>query len=758
MPGDRAAFEQAMNAGHDAAFDQQWPTAVAAYGQAVQQFPNDAEAHIYLGQALIEVGRLDDALKVYTRAHQLAPEDPIPLEKSADILEKIGRLKEAAQQYINVSEIYLQLRDLDKAIYNWDRATKLTPGLVAIHAKLAQAYERIGDKAKAVREYLMLAVNFQRMNDIDRATKAAQKALKLEPKYAPTLNALRALEAGVEITLPSENGEASRPATRGTGPLRGATKQQSAPAKAQPAKAQQPTSDADPRGPIGEAMKDALGLLANFVIEGGMLDAAGSDALQAMELQRQSLNDEAIAAYLRAEPRMNHPALKMNLGGLLVLADRPDEALKHLGEASMHPQLSVGAYHALGKAYQAQGKYKQAVRYLIQSTQGVDGVMALPNENLDAINELYEQLLSAMDGLTNEKLQAVTTRFVELLSGKDWPQRVSDNRRQWEETLSTQGIEGVIDMLVQQRSDELTRSVARIDTYMRQGLWTLAMDEAHRAVEFSPFYLPVHVRMAEIMMREGRVRQAINKYNMIAKTYLVRGENDRAASILSEVLEMAPLDISVRESLIELLENEQRWDEALDQYVDLADTHHQLGNFDMSRDVFVAAERLANRVNASPDKVVRIKHRIADIDQMRLDMRRAQKTYEEIIQLAPGDERAQRMLIDIHYRQNNQVEAIKRLDQLLGTYAKSKQVNKITQLLEELVTMYPNDTGLRSRLAAIYTQLKRTDDAIKQLDALGELQLEAGLHDDARSTIRRIMSLNPPGIEDYRKLLSQLGG
>jgi hypothetical protein len=72
--------------------------------------------------------------------------------------------------------------------------------------------------------------------------------------------------------------------------------------------------------------------------------------------------------------------------------------------------------------------------------------------------------------------------------------------------------------------------------------------------------------------------------------------------------------------------------------------------------------------------------------------------------------------------------------------------------------MYPNDTALRSRLAAIFRQMGRKEDAIKQLDALGELQLEAGLHQDAIHTIRQIVALNPVGIEDYRRLLSQLGG
>jgi tetratricopeptide (TPR) repeat protein len=557
---------------------------------------------------------------------------------------------------------------------------------------------------------------------------------------------MRAIESGAEIMVPAETGDLS------TSPAAGVAQ------PARPSRAVQPVGEADPLGPMGEAMTDALGLLAQYVMEGGRLDAAGGDALQAMEFQRQGLQEQAIAAYQRAEPSLNHPALKLNLGVLLLLVDKPNDATKQLGEAVSHPQLAAGALHALGKAFYALGKHKQASRYLIQSLQAVDTVLTMEMDDPEDLATLYERLLIALEGRSEEAMATINSRFVSLLEGKDWKQRVAETRRQLEETLRDEGEQGIVDILVAARSDKLTQSVSMIDRFMRQNLMTLAMDEAHRAIEFSPTYLPVPIRMAEIMMRAGRVRQAINKYNVVAKTYMVRGEKDRAASILSEVLEMAPLDISVRESLIELLESEERWDEALDQYVDLADTYHQLGNFDMAREIFTDAEKLANKVGATPERIIRIKHRVADIDQMRLDMRRAQKIYDEIIQVVPTDERAHRMLIDIHYRQGNQIDAVKKLDQLLGIYARSKQINKITQLLEELVTMYPNDTALRSRLAAIFKQMGRKDDAIKQLDALGELQLEAGLHQDAIHTIRQIVALNPSGIEDYRRLLSQLGG
>lgn len=746
MAGNREAYEQSMNAGHNAAWDQDWGTAIKAYGRALSEYPDDTDAHIHLGLALLRAGRLDDALKVYTRAYQLAPNDPIPLEKSADVLERMGRLREAANQYVNVAEIYLAQRDLNKAIANWRQATHLTPGLVTVHAKLAQAYERIGDKQSAIREYLVLAFNFQRGGHTERAIKAVQRALKQDPSRPDSLNALRALETGRQINPP----EAQTASERDPQPPTLTLDFDTAPVEA---------VESSPLGPMGDAMIDALSLLAQHVMEHIDLDTAGADIFQAMELQRQGQQREAIQAYERAESVLRHPALKLNLGALLLLDNRPDQAVKHLGEAIVNSDLSAGAYHALGQSNYKMGRHKQAARFLLQSAQIIDSAGATDVESVHIISEIYDRVLELLEGRPDETLQQVNNRLINLLHGKDWRQRLYETRHQIQEALRTAGGEqSAIELLTTSNSDELTISVSLIDRYIRQNLFTLAMDEAHRAIERAPFYLPVHVRMAEIMMREGRIRQAINKYNVVARTYMVRDELDRAASILGEVLEMAPLDISVRTHLIELLEAEERWDEALDQYIDLADTYQQLGEFEMARNTYLMAERIANRVQAPVERVAGIKHRIADIDQLRSDFRRAQRIYEEIADMHPDDERARRMLVDLNYRQNNQMEAHKRLDQLLSLYARQKQINKIVSLLEEFVAVYPNDTGLRSRLAAIYRQLNRPRDAIQQLDALGELQLEAGLHEEAATTIRQIISLKPEGVEDYRRLLTQLGG
>ena len=40
MPGREDIFQKAMNDGHSAAWDQEWDKAVAAYRQALQEFPD----------------------------------------------------------------------------------------------------------------------------------------------------------------------------------------------------------------------------------------------------------------------------------------------------------------------------------------------------------------------------------------------------------------------------------------------------------------------------------------------------------------------------------------------------------------------------------------------------------------------------------------------------------------------------------------------------------------------------------------------
>ncbi len=746
MAGNRDIYNKAMAAGNSAAWDQQWDRAIAAYGRAVQEYPEDPEAHRNLGLALLQARRLEEALKVYTRAHQLSPDDPIPLEKSADVLERMGRLREAAQQYVKVADIYIAQRDLVKAIGNWERATQLTTGLIQIHAKLAMAYERTGESKKAIREYLTMAFNFQRINDTDKAIQAVQRALRLDRDNAQALNTLQALQSGTLMKAPPV--EQHQPAAQERQDAFDAT----------PHDADREVGEADPRGPLGEAEEAALTALATAVFETGVLGEGSTFTIQAIEMHRQGEVEPAIQLYQQAlNARFTHPAIHLSLGALKLQLGNHDEVISHFSQAATDPRLAAGANHGLGQSYMAMGKPKEAASHLVETLRQVDLNLAIDDHEREQLNAVYDGLQSSISGGDEAQLGAMNERFFSLLTGADWKQRVAETRRQLEETARVEGASGMVEQLAE-GGEELTEAVAKIDRYIREGYFTLAMDEAHYAIEIAPTYLPVHIRIAQIMQKENSLQEAINKYRVVADTYIIRDQTERASAILNEVLEIAPMDLQVRTSLIEMLKKEERWEEVLDQYIDMADAYYQLTDFDSARETYEEAHRLAERLNARPEQIIHILHRIADIDVSHLDQRKALRTYEQIKAMAPNDERTRKALMDLNYRLNNRVEAIKEMDELMRLYAKQRRPDLIAQVLEEQVALYPDEMALRSRLAAFYVHMKRRDEAVTQLDALGELQIDAGLHGAATETIRQIVALNPPGVDDYKRLLSQLGG
>jgi tetratricopeptide (TPR) repeat protein len=151
-------------------------------------------------------------------------------------------------------------------------------------------------------------------------------------------------------------------------------------------------------------------------------------------------------------------------------------------------------------------------------------------------------------------------------------------------------------------------------------------------------------------------------------------------------------------------------------------------------------------------------HRMGDIYNQRVDWAQATKAYESIVAADRDDERAQLALVDLYYKQGQNDRALQALDTLLGIYQRAGKTQKILAVLREAVQTRPEEMGLRARLAAAYARQGTIKQAIAEYDALGEMQLEAGLREEAARTIQTIINLGPDDVEGYRRLFSQIKG
>lgn len=769
MAGREDLFNESMRLGHSAAWDLQWNRSIEFYRKALAEFPNNPNALNSLALALLETGQLDDALVAYQTAAKSTPDDPIPVEKSAEIYERLGKIDKSIQAREDSADMYIRRKDAGKAVDNWRHIARLDPENLAARSRLALTYERLGRTRDSALEYLSVASILQKGGKTDRAKEAIQRSLAIFPGDSEATQYLRLLNQGKELPGPTQP-------RGGTAPLRMAQVQEflrdegDGPIE----------EDEQLKDPEAAAQGEALTILAGILFEEpkddtkeqglGMSDITSghtgelqpSTAIfrylaEAIDLQTRGHTEQAIKEFSRAmDSGLNHPAAHYNLALLYKEVGNTAEARKHLIGSLGHPSLAMGANLTLGRLANDKGDLPEAARYLLQALKLADGLTVEKGQSND-LNQYYETLLATQTEGDKKELEQIVSNTLEFLSGPEWLRRLKEAREELEkEGQGEGGVVPIAEMLAVGDTDKVLQSMKRIDRLMDQGLHSSAMEEALLALDYAPTYLTLHRRIADIQIASGRTEAGYLKLSLIAETHRVRGESAQAAEVYMKILQHSPVDLPARTRLIELLVQQDRGDEALNQSLELAEIYQDMAEIDLARKTLANSLRLSQQMSTGNGWSLRILHRMGDIDLSRLDQRRALRVFEQIRSLDPSDDKARKSLIDLNLRIGQEDQAAKELDSYLQFLVDSGRGAEALNLLEEMAREHPGRQALHARLAEAYKAAGRTADAIAQYDALGEIQLDAGQNDDAVRSIQAIIDLNPPDVEGYHEVLKNL--
>jgi tetratricopeptide (TPR) repeat protein len=769
MPGREDIFQKAMNEGHSAAWDQEWSKAATAYRAALQEMPDHPKALGSLGLALLQQGSFDESLQIYLRAAKVSPQDPSPLEKLAQLFERTGRLKEAIDAASRAADLFLNQRDVDKAIENWVRVTSLDPEHVIAHSRLALAHERLGHKQQAVQEYINVASLIQRTGNMEKTTELVNKALAIMPESGEAKQAQTLLRTGQLLPKPI------RP-KGGTGPI----------AMAQVKQLDQPKKQTDSGlDPIAEARQKALTRMAEILFEYSTDDGAavqarrGLNALmrgtgvlslqqneqakvvlhlgQAIDLQSKGKDAQAVEELEHAlEAGFNHPALYFDLGLLGSKGDRIETALRHLVHAVKHNDFGLAARLLMGQMNQKLGRLQQASVEYLEALKSADASI-VSAEQSDEIRQMYEPLIEAQATQTDEvALKRLCDSINTMLMRKDWRDHLYKAREQMQKQQEGGMLMPLADVVLQAQSSQVLESINLINQLARAGKLRSAMDEAFHALVFAPTYLPLHTLMGDLLVRENHTQEAIAKFTAVATAYSVRGESAQAAKILKRVVQLAPMDMGARSKLIDQLVARGQVDDAIREYIELADIYYRLAELDMARKTYTNALRVVQQFNADRQWNVHILQRMADIDMQRLDWKQAIRVYEQIRTLRPDDEASRKSLIDLNLRMGQAAQAAAELESYLSYLQTSNNRARTVPFIEELLEERPNDATLVRNLAQAYHHEGRIAEAVKQLDALAESLLDTGKKEEAMVIVNQILLMNPPNADQYRQLLIQL--
>lgn len=768
MPGREDVFQNAMNKGHSAAWDQKWEQAVEAYQKALAEFPENPKSLTSLGLALYQVGHYEEALEIYKHAAQVSPDDPLPLGKIAQLSERLGNLKQAIQAAMQAAELYVKSREVDKALENWLRVTQLDPENLTAHSRLALVHERLSHTQQAVSEYLAVASLYQQAGNADKTAEMVGRALHLMPNSPEARQAKTLLKNGQMLPKPIRR-------KGGTGPLR----------MAQVRQLEAPKPAENGLNPIAEARKKALNRMAEVLFdlygESGATPppqrsvqafVRGTDSLSLKQSERakvllhlgqaidaQSNNQDAQAAEeleKALEAGYKSSALYYDLGLLRARGDRLESALRYLQHAAKDNDYALGARLVMAEILRQMGRLKEAATEYMEALKLADSLV-VPPERADEIRQLYEPLIEAQAKKSDsQELGKLCDNIKALLLQPNWRSLVSQARQQLPQSGDGAPLLPLAEIMIQTQSGQIIQAINKVHQLAQAGHLRSAVDEIFNSLQYAPTYLPLHTLLGDLLIQDGRVGDAITKYTVVAQTYNVRGESTQATNLLRRVIQVAPMDTTAHTRLIEQLIAQGHVDEAIGEYIQLADIYYRLAELDMARKTYTNALRLAQQANANQDWSVQILQRMADIDMQHLDWRQALRLFEQIRTLRPEDASARKSLVDLNIRLDQPNQALAELDNYMAYLDSNSQRAEAIPFLEGLVQENPGQAILQRYLAEEYARAGWGTEAIAQLDALGENLLQAGDRAGAIQTVEAIMAMNPSNLEDYRKLLQKL--
>ena len=758
-----------LSKGNSAAWDQKWKDAAGFYQQALDIDPENFKALTNIGLAYFEMQKFQESLAAYTKAVEVNPEDPAPYEKMYLIYQSVGQPEDAVKSALFAAESHLKNEDIQKAIENWKRALELDIQNIKAHARLGMVYERLGKMKLAVSEYIHTASLLQFTGNMEKAAESVERALQCSPENIIALRAKEILHQGRQLPLPE-------PIIK--------EPEEEIPLDEPQVEAPEPIEVRIYENPIAEAIEKAMIILAEALFEeqifekGGKktgerdLDSALSwnidgetnltdDSLlklhvsQAIEHLSAGKEKEA-ADHIKSavDDGYNNPAAYFLLGYLYMKMGRAESATRSLTKSVGHGDFALASRLLLASHYSNTEAWEDASKEYLEALRIADTSL-VEKENVEDLIHLYEVMLDDLEQQEGEEAYIEMSKHIEgLLLRSDWRETLVSLR---EKGKAADGLLlPQMDALLDDRRSHVMTIHSEITALAAEGHYGAAMEKAFFALKGAPTFLPLHVTIGDLLVDQNKISGAVTKYLAVADVYTVQGKTERALAMLRKVIELQPMNIEIRQRHIDLLEEYGKKEEAIVEYVNLADVFFPLAELDSARSAYTKALSLAKTIPEDSGWRIKLLQRLADLDIQRLDWEAAISTYMEISDISPQNLKTSISIVDLNYRLGKVPAAEKEIDRFVGQFDPASETSKIKDYLETLKNEISGEDHVIRQLVSLYKSQGQIEEAIAELDGLGDMLLGEGRKEDAVSVIEEIISLEPPNVSDYQKLLEQL--
>ena len=127
-----------------------------------------------------KAGKLDQAIPLYRQLLEDNPRDWNTINKIGDLFAKIGKMREAGDEYAKVADFYARDGFHLKAIAIWKKINKLDPAAVEPYAKLADLYAKQGLVMEAKGQYQIVSEDQLKRGRLKDAAETLRKMVEID--------------------------------------------------------------------------------------------------------------------------------------------------------------------------------------------------------------------------------------------------------------------------------------------------------------------------------------------------------------------------------------------------------------------------------------------------------------------------------------------------------------------------------------------------------------------------------------------------
>lgn len=687
-------------------------------------------------QVATSSGNMDTQLEALNRAVQIAPANTDLRESLAKLLEGIAP-DSAVENWLFTAAAYRDAGEHDRAQRTLKHVLDLNPGNEkALHELILSARED-ADLEKAARLTTRLAEIKSKRRNIGEACRLLQSHLEIDPDNLEILEQLAAFSGA------SNDNEVFVTTTRAL-----ARKFQRSGDNASALQHFEKLYERSPRD------MQLLTTMIDCCAASGNAEKGVEYARELMAIARQTEDPERIR--LAAATILNYDSTDAEahreLAESLLSLNRVPEAVTQFLRAAEYFESTgsnANAFTCYRKVTQINPSTTQAWRRLAD--------LALTMNDFETARRSVLHLLESGAKSETSKVKPLVDRLVQR-SGDladvhhaafEYYQKIDDKKSAALEAL----------WLAQ---DSVVAGNA--DTAERQFSDALKLDPNNRDIKMAHY---------EFIRAAGRLEELQLRLRTEVEQHLTAGDKENAIAVLRELSTMAPGQISVSRDLAKLLEDENRHEEALKEYLNVIRQLLERSELEEARDL---AETLVARYpdtsncrelvadllaeTAYPDLAARYYSTSAEVSLQEKEYDRAIQLLQKAVQARPLWTDARNTLAATYEKVDRKEEAFQAWIDLVPVLMESGEFLEATSMLNRLSKNYPDSPEVREQLAGLYEKTGRRDEYLVTLRELATLYESNGDTQNALATYHRLCQAAPDDagvISKYLELSAEMG-